>query len=113
MSALGQKQTLHRKTVCPALPQKQTCAAQLGMSALGHKRTCRAMAHQLQAWKNTKHLSAFSLGKIRRRKGSVWYFASGSGFVFCGPARNGGDKAITAVLHIHDIFLTDVPKRNT
>ena len=63
--------------------------------------------------KNTKHLSAFSLGKIRRQKGSVWYFASGSGFVFCGPARNGGDKAITAVLHIHDIFLTDVPKRNT
>jgi hypothetical protein len=63
--------------------------------------------------KNTKHLSAFSLGKMRRRKGSVWYFASGSGFVFRGPARNGGDKAITAVLHIHDIFLTDVPKRNT
>ena len=45
--------------------------------------------------------------------GSVWYFALGSGFVFCGPARNVGDKAITAVLHIHDIFLTDVPKRNT
>jgi len=63
--------------------------------------------------KNTKHLSAFSLGKIRRRKGSVWYFASGSGFVFCGPARDGGDKAITVVLHIHDIFLADVPKRNT
>jgi hypothetical protein len=63
--------------------------------------------------KNAKHLSAFGLGKIRRRKGSVWYFASGSGFGFCGPARNGGDKAVTAVLHIHDIFLTDVPKCNT
>jgi hypothetical protein len=95
------------------LPPKADMCGKLEMSALGQKRTCRAMAHQLQPWKKTKHLSAFSLGKIRRRKGSVWYFASGSGYVFCDPARNGGDKAITAVLHIHDIFLTDVPKRNT
>jgi hypothetical protein len=34
VSALGQKQTLRRKKLCPLYPRKPTCAVQLGMSAL-------------------------------------------------------------------------------
>ena len=94
--------------------QKQTYAVHQHMSALPPKAdmSCNGTpAPGLEKIRNTYWPSAWA--KCVGRKGSVWYFASGSGFVFCGPARNGGDKAITVVLHIHDIFLADVPKRNT